>query len=146
LKVGLEPVRTRRLDRAAEVASSNATFASVAEEWLRKEEATWSQVHARKARRAIERHVLPVLGKLPVRDITPAIVGDMIEAIQARGVRETAMKILQHVRSIFRYATARAVHGQPRLRGDRSHQATGTEEAPPGPAYVRRARRCPAPW
>jgi integrase len=109
LKTGREPVQLRRLDRAAEVASSNATFASVAEEWLRKEEAAWSQVHAKKARRAIERDVLPVLGKLPVRDITPAIVANMIESIQSRGVRETAMKILQHVRSIFRYATARGL-------------------------------------
>lgn len=109
LKDGREPVQTRRLERAAEVTSSNSMFASVAQEWLQKEEATWSKIHAKKARRAIERDVIPALGKLPVRDITPAIVANVIESIQARGVRETAMKILQHVRAIFRYAAAKGL-------------------------------------
>lgn len=107
VKEGKDPVQTRRLNRAAEVASSGETFADVAAGWLKKERPGWSAIHYAKSSRAIERDVLPLLGKLPVRDITPAMVATVIESVQRRGVRDTAAKVLQHVRSIFRYAAAK---------------------------------------
>lgn len=114
IKVGKDPVQARRLDRAAEVASSGETFNNLADAWLKKEKGEWSAIHYEKSERAIERDVRPLLGKLPVRDITPAMVTEVIESIQrhrvrdaARPRRDTAMKICQHVRSIFAYAKAK---------------------------------------
>jgi len=48
--------------------------------------------------------VFPALGKLPVKDIVPAMVARVIEAIVKRGSRDTAGKVWQHVRGIFRLA------------------------------------------
>lgn len=52
---------------------------------------------------------MPYLGALPVAQITPAMVSKVVERIQNRGVRETAAKVLQHVRSVFKYAAAKGL-------------------------------------
>ncbi len=103
---GIDPVQARRVARAANIAAGDETFAKLAERWLAKERPAWSKIHFTKSKRALERDVLPTLGGLPVRDITPAIVAHIVKGIQSRGVRDTAAKVLQHVRAIFNYGIA----------------------------------------
>jgi integrase len=109
LQQGLDPVTERRAKRAEGEASTESLFADVVAAWLVKQKADWSAVHYAKSERALERDVLPTLGKLPVSRITTAMVAGVIERVQKRGVRDTAQKILQHVRSIFRYAQAKGL-------------------------------------
>ena len=106
---GLDPVTERRAKRAERVADSRQTFAEVAADWLAKQEGEWSPIHFTKSRRALERDVLPTIGKLPVSRISTSMVAGVIDRIQKRGVRDTTQKILQHVRSIFRYAQAKGL-------------------------------------
>ena len=106
IKKGIEPVKAREVQRAAKVASSGDLFSDAADAWFGKRKSRWSDIHYKKARQAIDRDVLPWLGSLPVRDITPVMVTSVIDRIQKRGARETAAKILQHVRLIFRLAIA----------------------------------------
>lgn len=109
LRDGNEPSRARLLSRAVTAASSDTTFEGVAKAWLAKRKPEWSNVHYLKSRRALERDVLPLLGDLPVSQITPAIVARAIEAIAARGAHETASKILWNVVCVFRFAQARGL-------------------------------------
>jgi integrase len=109
---GRDPVQERRVERAKATTASFDTFAGIVSAWLEENRKGWSAIHYRKSKRAIERDVLPHLGKLPVAAIEPVMVTNMVKAILARGVRETAAKILQHVADIFEYARA---HG---LRSD----------------------------
>ena len=64
-------------------------------------------LHQEKA--ALERDVMPTLGKLPVSRISTSMVAGVIDRIQKRGVRDTTQKILQHVRSVFRFAQAKGL-------------------------------------
>lgn len=114
LDAGRDPVQARAVARAAAVASAGQTFGELAQSWLdaERKRKKWSPIHYKKSKRALERDVLPRLGKLPVAEITPAIVTTAVKAIMARGVRDTAAKILQHVNGVFVYAQA---HG---LRSD----------------------------
>jgi integrase len=109
VKSGRDPVQARRLDRAEEVASSGELFVDLLRIWLKKEKPGWSAIHYDKSSKALARHVVPMLGKLPVRDITPSMVSSVIETVQSGGRRETASKILQHVRAIFRLAAAKGL-------------------------------------
>lgn len=109
LRDGRDPVQARELSRRAEAASSENLFNGLVDAWLKKEKPAWSAIHYDKSMKALERHITPSFGNLPVRDITPAIVSVAIEAIQRSGHRETASKILQHVRSIFRLAQAKGM-------------------------------------
>ena len=126
IEAGRDPVQAKRLDRAAEVASSGETFADVATAWLAKQKPAWSGIHYDKSSKAIERHVTATIGRLPVRDITPAMVSSIIEKVQAGGKRETASKLLQHTRAIFRYAAAKG------LRLDNPAEAAVEVLAAPG--------------
>ena len=109
LKEGRDPVQARRLGKAANTAASEDTFSRVAEDWLAKQRKDWSRIHYSKSSRALERDVIPKIGKLPVKDITPAMVAHTIEAIADRGAIDTAKKVLQHVGGIFRLAQARGL-------------------------------------
>lgn len=66
-------------------------------------------MHYAKSRRAIERDVLPALGKLPVREISTAMVARAIAGVEERGAVETSSRIRQHVASIFDLARARGL-------------------------------------
>lgn len=130
LKDGIDPVVAQKVERATRIVSTSNTFGELVDDWLAKEQPTWSEVHYAKSARALERDVTPHLGALPVAEITPAMVAGVIERVQSRGVRETAAKILQHVNSIFRYAQAKG------LRHD--NPATAVSEVLAKPERVRR--------
>jgi integrase len=69
----------------------------------------WSAGHYTKSSRAFERDIYPAIGRLPVANITPAIVAKAIEDIHKRDVLETASRILQHLNGVFRYAQAKGL-------------------------------------
>lgn len=122
LRVGNDPVQARNAVRqaairaeeetVAEAQAQATTFRTVVEGWLafRARSSAWSAGQATRARRALERHVLPRLGEHPVRDITPemisAVVTEMITKGLGRTVGSTASKVREHLGAIFRYARA----------------------------------------
>ncbi len=109
LREGKDPVVQRRLDRALQTTSSESTFESVANEWLRMKKSEWSDGHYTKSSRALERDIYPVLGKLPIVSLTPALVAVVVQAICKRDALETASRILQHINGVFRYAQAKGL-------------------------------------
>ncbi len=109
LREGRDPVQARHLLRAEGAAASANTFESVASDWLEKRRKEWSAVHYDKSSRALERDVYPRIGKLPIKDIKPAMVAGVVEAVVRRGARDTAGKVLQHVSGVFRLAQARGL-------------------------------------
>lgn len=109
LREGKDPVTERRVGRAAAAASADSTFEVVAGEWLAMKQKEWSPGHYTKSARAFERDIYPAIGKLPIADITPAIVAKAIEDIHKRDVLETASRILQHLNGVFRYAQAKGL-------------------------------------
>lgn len=106
---GKDPVSHRRVSRATNVASAGDTFQVVAGQWLTMKQREWSPVHYTKSARAFERDIYPTIGKLPIANITPAIVAKAIEDIHKRDVLETASRILQHLNGVFRYAQAKGL-------------------------------------
>jgi len=103
---GKDPVSNRRLNRAANAATTDNTFEVIAGEWFAMKRKEWSKTHFDKSLRAFERDVYPSLGKLPVANITPAMVAVTVQTIHKRDVLETATRILQHLNGVFRFAQA----------------------------------------
>ncbi|MCU1348975.1 MAG: hypothetical protein JWO56_2005, partial [Acidobacteria bacterium] len=104
LRLGKDPGQTRKLARLAEVAAGDATFASVAEMWLKKNKDGWSDVHYQKSRRALVRDVLPTLGPLPMANVTAPVIATAVLPIANRGARDTAGRVLQHIGGVCRFA------------------------------------------
>lgn len=111
---GVDPVKARYVDRAGRVAAGEDTFEAVAREWLA-DRKKWSAVHRQKSVRALERDVFPYLGRLPVGEITPAMVAKVIERIAKRGISDTPAKILQHVTRVFALAQTKGVKDNPAI-------------------------------
>jgi integrase len=107
LKEGRDPVQSRQVSRVAAGAAAATTMSAVTEEWLEKRRPEWAPAHYATARRALERDVLPLIGRLPVADVTPAMIAQTIAGITRRGSHETASKVLRHCVGIFRLAQAR---------------------------------------
>ena len=107
LREGKDPVTARRVNRAARSADTETTFQAIADDWLAMKQKEWSAVHYKKSARAFERDVYPRIGKLPIAEITPAVVAKAIEDVHKRDVLETATRILQHLNGVFRYAQAK---------------------------------------
>jgi integrase len=106
---GIDPLQERRAKKLENVEVAETTFAEVTNAWVEKQAKDWSSIHLTKSKRALERDVLPALGKLPISRITPVMVTRVMEKIEARGVRDTTAKIHQHVRSIFTYGQAQGL-------------------------------------
>ena len=107
LRADRDPIVERK-NRAA----SATTFGVVTSEWLEMRKPDWSKIHFTKTSQALDRDVLPKLGKLRIADITPAIVAPVIEAIARRGSLETAGKVLQNIGAIFRFADGKGLCGR----------------------------------
>ena len=99
----------RRVEKAAATTASDNTFGAVADDWFAKQRGDWSEVHYRKSKRAFDRDVRPLLGRLPVAEITTPMLAAIIESIRRRGARDTAAKVLWHCSSVFRLAQARGL-------------------------------------
>lgn len=106
LREGRDPTQARNLERASAVAASANTFEGIASAWLEKRRVGWSEIHFRQSKRALERDVFPMLGKLPIGSITSPMVAAVIERIANRGAIETAGKVLWNVNRIFGLAKA----------------------------------------
>ncbi len=81
-----------------------ATFESVGREWYSKQSLVFSEDHAKNVLSRLERIVYPAIGSLPVGEITPRDILDIVNPIEARGSLETAHRVKQVCGSILRYA------------------------------------------
>lgn len=98
-----DPVTEERKREMAAHASAGATFEVVAKRWHEAQLGRWSPVQATKVRQALERDVYPVLGRLPMVEITSGMVLDMLRRVERRGAIDTAKRIRQHVSAVFAY-------------------------------------------
>lgn len=112
LREGKDPTIERRVHKAHAGAKQGITFGVVAEEWLGKQ--AYSDEHRAAQRTRLDRELLPHLSKLPVAEITPAVVLEALQRIERRGALETAAKCRRMTSQIFRFAvqTGRA-HDDP---------------------------------
>ncbi len=106
LAQGIYPSTQRKADKAAEATKHANSFQAVATEWFAKKSPAWAPSHADRLLRRLERDIFPVIGAMPISDITPPILLGAVRKIEARGVGETAHRALRDCSQICRYAIA----------------------------------------
>lgn len=82
VKRGIHPAHERKLDKVRQNHEGRNTFEAVLKDWI----ATRHWAESTKANRMsqIEMHLLPVLGSLPVRQITPSHVLDVLQRAEKK--------------------------------------------------------------
>lgn len=109
IDAGADPAAAWRDRRDRATRDAAATFEAVAREWLGHQSARWSEGTLRTIRTSLQAEVFPKLGARPMVMIRPREVMEVVKGIEARGVGETAGRVLQRVKAVYRYAV---VHGR----------------------------------
>ncbi|MEY4751361.1 MAG: hypothetical protein RIQ60_3575 [Pseudomonadota bacterium] len=87
------------------------SFAAVALDWLDHRAEAWSEITRSHTRASLQTHVFPAFGGKPLGEVTPADVRDCVQAVEAAGASETAGRVFQRIRAVFRYAVAHDLVG-----------------------------------
>jgi integrase len=106
---GVDPLATKRASRAAARASEakTVTFGHCADSYLTAHRAGWRSVkYATQWREALDAHVLPTLGALPVGAIDTALVLRVLEPLWST-TTETASKLRGRIEAVLDFAKVR---------------------------------------
>jgi integrase len=112
---GINPSEQRKTEADDRKITEANTFRKVALEWHRikstpsapnakAKRKVWTDQTTKETLRRLEGDLFPILGGLPIAEITTAQILRALRAVEDRGAPETAKKCLQHVTLIFKYA------------------------------------------
>lgn len=104
VKDGVNPVQHRQIERIKRELDSANTFKAIAHEWLALKD--WAVITKKRRLDMLERVVFPSIGKLPVRQITPAHVLDILNRTAKRGAPTVAAEAKRTMSSVFGHAAA----------------------------------------
>ena len=108
VKGGSDPIRDRQREQqqAAEAAGRDRTFKAAAEATIEAREGTWRNAkHRWQWGRTLELHAFPVLGKLPVSEVTIDDVRRALSPIWAK-TPETASRLRGRIEAVLDFARA----------------------------------------
>jgi hypothetical protein len=104
---GVDPGMAQREEKRAKVDAAASTFEAVSREWLAKTSGKRAAITQAKVTSWLEKDVLPFIGTLPIASIKAKDVLDKVaRRMEARGVHESAHRIVQICSQVFRYAVA----------------------------------------
>lgn len=106
VKAGKSPTGVREIERKRAAVDAATTFRIVAEEWLEKSRHDWSIVYADQVESILEKDVYPVIGAMPISEITASDLLAMLQTIDGRGAPSIAMLARQRCSAIFCYAVS----------------------------------------
>ena len=115
VKQGIHPSHARREERLRATFEAATTFETIALEWVEAKRTRWSEGYHRQCVDTLRRDVLPFLGRLPIRQISPAHVLRVLKRIEARGSQAVALQARQWDRR-----SIPTCHSHPTIRS-RSH-------------------------
>jgi integrase len=107
VRQGLNPIEQRRAERTGNAAQAGLTFAHVADAYISAHGPSWRNTkHRKQWRSTLDTYADPILGKLPVAQVSVAEVMRVVEPLW-RVKTETASRVRGRIESILDYATAR---------------------------------------
>ncbi|CAE6826731.1 tyrosine-type recombinase/integrase [Paraburkholderia aspalathi] len=103
LAAGTDPSEQKKEVKRARALEAVSSFEAVAREWFESQKGGWTEVYAGKVINSLEVDAFPKIGARPIADIEAPHMLEIMRAIEARGVRETAKRVLQRSRAVFQY-------------------------------------------
>ena len=119
VKSGVNPADVRRKEKQEAVKVKEAekkitenSFEAIALDWHQHQKDRWTANHSEAVWTSLKRHVFESFGSVPIDQITPPMVLEVIRAVETQGALEMASKTLQRIGAVFRFAiqTGRATY------------------------------------
>jgi integrase len=109
---GIDPSTAKKEEKHAEKENSESSFKTIALDWAVTYGGRWTDSHRNRVVTSLEADVFPAIGDLPIKEITPPMVLEVIRAVESRGALDVASRVLQRTSAVFRYAiqTGRATY------------------------------------
>jgi integrase len=101
---GTDPSVARKQAKDVKQREALCTLEAVARAWLAHRAPGWTAGTLEAITGSLANHVFPMLGTRPVRDIAARDIKQVVQAIDKQGAGETAGRVFQRLRSIYRYA------------------------------------------
>lgn len=108
-QVGKHPTREKAAHKLRQIVSGENTFEKIARTWMEIKGQKLNEKYRKQSLLRLEQHVFPLIGALPITEITIPDVARVIEKIGKRGTIETAHRMKQVVSQVFRYAAQRGL-------------------------------------
>lgn len=106
LRDGIDPSAEKQARKIQALADAFDNFERIARAWHEAKAKTLNERYAAAILGRLELHVFPVIGKQPIRGITPPVVLDMVRRIEKRGSHDVAHRVRNHVSEVFVWAIA----------------------------------------
>jgi len=106
LDKGVDPGAVRKVEKLTRYLAAAESFEAVGREWFEKEKAGWSDSHAERTKRLLEKDLYPYIGPQPIKNITAPEVLAVLRRIESRGTIYVAHRAKQVAGQVFRYAIA----------------------------------------
>ena len=106
LAAGVDPSADRKAEKEIARVAALSTLERAARAWLAHRSEAWKPGTLAMITASLENDVFPSLGSRPLAEIQPRDIRDAVQTIEARGAGETAGRVFQRLRAIFRYAVA----------------------------------------
>jgi integrase len=100
---GRDPVQVRKVERLKAGRTEGDTFRLVAMEWYKKQAPQWSDGHADRQLRQLERDLFPWIGERRMVDVHPMELLATLQKVEDRGALETADRALMLARQVWEY-------------------------------------------
>ena len=100
---GRDPVQARKVDKLKATRPGGDTFKAVALEWYGKQAPQWSNSHAERSLRQLERDLFPWIGARAMAEIHPMELLAALQKVEERGAVETANRVLMLARQVWDY-------------------------------------------
>ena len=100
---GIDPVQARKLQKLKATRNTGDTFKAIALEWYGKQAPQWSESHARRMLRQLERDLFPWIGDRPIEQIHAMELLAALQKVEERGALETADRALMLARQVWEY-------------------------------------------
>ena len=104
LAEGIDPSFAKKEEKLVRDVQLNNTFQAVALEWHGTKVSRWSEGYASDIIEAFNKDIFPYIGQLPVNNIKPLVLLNVLRRMESRGATEKAKKVRQRCSEVFRYA------------------------------------------
>ena len=101
---GTDPSKVRKQAKLAKQRAAASSLEVVSRAWLARRASAWTQGTLEAIRASLENHVFPSLGSRPIAEVAARDIRVVVQAIDDLGAGETAGRVFQRLRSIYRYA------------------------------------------
>lgn len=104
VKQGIHPAHSQRTEKLRRTIEAENTFQSIAETWIKENSPHWSANYLRQIEQRFAADAYKHIGALPIREVTPAHVKDVLKRVERRGAPTIAKLLRTWIGGVFRYA------------------------------------------